>query len=444
MKRRKFFLALFLALTTAALASNIWYVDGVNGNNTNDCRTRQTACKTIGHAISLASAGDTIGVGPATYKENLTIAMSLKVIGSNAETTIVDGGTVDTVVKILKQNAHVTLSRLIIRGGVQSDQNYGGGGGVTNYGTVMIDNCIIRENTGNAGGGVGNSGTAWISNTIITGNNGGETGGGIWNYGKLTISHSSVSGNSVTAEYCGVIGAHCSGGGIHNEGSLTINDSDVSANIVRPRKVVGDGGGIFSADFGATPPTLTINRSTISNNVATGSGGGIFAGYLTTMTINDSTINGNGGGGGIETEATAAINNSTITGNGGGILNFDGTTTLQNSIVANNSGENCNGTILSNGYNLSSDGTCNFSRLGDLNNTDPKLGPLQNNGGPTQTQALLTGSPAIDAGNPNGCTDGNGHLLKTDQRGAPRPDKEDTGGCDMGAYEFQNPSSTTP
>ena len=366
--------------------------------------------------------------------------MSLKVIGSNAETTIVDGGTVDTVVKILKQNAHVTLSRLIIRGGVQSDQNYGGGGGVTNYGTVMIDNCIIRENTGNAGGGVGNSGTAWISNTIITGNNGGETGGGIWNYGKLTISHSSVSGNSVTAEYCGVIGAHCSGGGIHNEGSLTINDSDVSANIVRPGKVVGDGGGIFSADFGATPPTLTINRSTISNNVATGSGGGIFAGYLTTMTINDSTINGNGGGGGIATEATAAINNSTITGNGGGILNFDGTTTLQNSIVANNSAENCNGTILSNGYNLSSDGTCNFSSLGDLNNTDPKLGPLQNNGGPTQTQALLTGSPAIDAGNPNGCTDGNGHLLKTDQRGAPRPDKEDTGGCDMGAYEFQNPS----
>lgn len=66
------------------------------------------------------------------------------------------------------------------------------------------------------------------------------------------------------------------------------------------------------------------------------------------------------------------------------------------------------------------------------------LRPLQNNGGPTQTQALLTGSPAIDAGNPNGCTDGNGNLIKVDQRGAPRPDKEDLGiGCDMGAYERQ-------
>jgi hypothetical protein len=51
---------------------------------------------------------------------------------------------------------------------------------------------------------------------------------------------------------------------------------------------------------------------------------------------------------------------------------------------------------------------------------------------------LLSGSPAIDAGNPNGCTDGNGNLLKTDQRGMPRPDKEDTGGCDMGAYERQS------
>ena len=67
------------------------------------------------------------------------------------------------------------------------------------------------------------------------------------------------------------------------------------------------------------------------------------------------------------------------------------------------------------------------------------LGSLQNNGGPTQTMALPSGSPAVDAGNPNGCTDGLGHLLKTDQRGAPRPDRpEDTGGCDIGAFEKQS------
>jgi hypothetical protein len=87
---------------------------------------------------------------------------------------------------------------------------------------------------------------------------------------------------------------------------------------------------------------------------------------------------------------------------------------------------------------MSSDGTCNFHNSGDRNNTNPMLGPLQNNGGPTQTMALPSGSPAIDAGNPIGCTDNTGHLLTTDQRGFPRPDNEDTGGCDMGAYESQS------
>ena len=121
---------------------------------------------------------------------------------------------------------------------------------------------------------------------------------------------------------------------------------------------------------------------------------------------------------------------------------------LQNSILAHNlvkvvffhvtsTPENCYGSMTSKGYDMSSDGTCNFSSSGDWNNTDPLLGSLQPNGGPTQTQALLPGSPAIDAGNPSGCTDGLGHLLKTDQRGLPRPNTEDKSGCDMGAYEKQ-------
>jgi hypothetical protein len=93
--------------------------------------------------------------------------------------------------------------------------------------------------------------------------------------------------------------------------------------------------------------------------------------------------------------------------------------------------------MTSKGYNLSSDETCHFHKTGDVNNVDPKLGTLGNYGGLTQTLPLLSGSPAIDAGNPNGCTDGQGHLLKTDERGKPRPDKEDKSGCDMGAYERQ-------
>ncbi len=111
--------------------------------------------------------------------------------------------------------------------------------------------------------------------------------------------------------------------------------------------------------------------------------------------------------------------------------------TLQNSIVAKDS-PNCYGTMTSNGYNLSSDNTCNFDNIGDQNNTDSKLGMLGYYGGPTQTIPLLSGSPAMDAGNPSGCTDGKGKLLTTDQRGLPRPNKPETTGCDMGAYESQN------
>ena len=229
-------------------------------------------------------------------------------------------------------------------------------------------------------------------------------------------------------------GSSSTGAGIYNSGSLAVYNSTVTGNHVSTC-----GGGIGNNG------TLTINNSTIGStflgNSADGSGGGIYNGG--TLTISNATIYGNraiNGGGGIDNLGAALINNSTISKNsahvGGGI---DGPATLQNSIVASNSsGGNCSGTIVSNGYNLSSDHTCNFNKIGDLNNTDPLLGPLQNNGGPTQTRALLPGSPAIDAGNPTGCTDGHGHLLKTDQRGQPRPDKEDTGGCDMGAYEKQS------
>ena len=193
-----------------------------------------------------------------------------------------------------------------------------------------------------------------------------------------------------------------------------------------------------------------ISRSTINGNSAN-AGGGI-DNNSGTLTISDSTFYGNSAnfnrgnafGGGIVSGA-ATISNSTFGGNsaqgslgsfGGGIY---GDVTLQNSIVAHSpAGGNCAGQITSHGYNLSSDGTCNFNAHGDLNNHDPLLGPLQNNGGPTHTMALLPGSPAIDGGNPSGCTDGQGHLLKTDQRGAPRPDREDKVGCDIGAFERQS------
>jgi len=338
-------LALVLALAPAALASNTWYVDGVNGSDNNDCKSPQTACKTIGHAISLASSGDTIMVARAIYTENLTISISLKIIGSGAKTTIIDGGQKGSVVTI-SSNAQVRLAKVTIQDGASSSY--------------------------------------W--------------GGGIFNVGTLTISNSTISGNSASVD----------GGGILNDGTLTVNKSTISGNTG------GYGGGIHNAGG-----TVTVNNSTLSGNSAGASGGGIC--NIGTLTISSSTVSGNGG--------FVA----------GGIYNYPGdVAALQNSIVANNSGGNCNGTMTSNGYNLSDDNTCSFTGPGDMNNTKPKLGKFGSHGGPTQTIPLLKNSPAIDAGNPNGCTDGNGNLLKTDQRGKPRPDKEDTSGCDIGAYERQS------
>jgi hypothetical protein len=395
MKSRKLIcvaaLTLFAVVPTA-LASTTWYVDGANGSDSNNCKTRLHACKTIGHAISLAHSGDSIMVAAAIYKENLSIGISLKIVGSGAKTTILDGGGVGTVVTISKKYAHVTLSRVTIRNGLARF-----GGGIHNSGTVAISNSTVS----------GNSAKADYS----------AAGGGINNEGTLTINDSTVSSNKVTANFAG-------GGGINNSGTVTISNSTVSGNSVAAFRS-GCGGGICNGG------TLTISKSTISGN------NGLGIDNHGTATVNNSTLSGNIGSG-IANGGTTTINNSTLSGNIGDIVNVSGTATLQNSIVANSTyGGNCSGTMTSNGYNLSSDNTCNFNNTGDLNNTDPKLGQLGNHGGPTQTLPLLSGSPAIDAGNPNGCTDGNGHLLKTDQRGKPRPDKEDTGGCDMGAYERQ-------
>src|SRR6266566_7135035 len=91
-------MALFLAPT--AVASSTWYVNGVSGSNSNTCTSPTAACKTIKHAISIASSGDSIMVAAATYTENLTIGISLSIIGSGASTTIVDGGGMNTVVTI--------------------------------------------------------------------------------------------------------------------------------------------------------------------------------------------------------------------------------------------------------------------------------------------------------------------------------------------------------
>jgi len=116
--------ASFLTLGPIALASTTWYVDGVRGSDSHNCNSPTSACKTIGHAISLASSGDTIMVAPAIYKEFLTIGISLKVRGASARTTIIDDGGYG-VLTIPTTNPNVTLSNLTIRNGSLGISNNG-------------------------------------------------------------------------------------------------------------------------------------------------------------------------------------------------------------------------------------------------------------------------------------------------------------------------------
>lgn len=161
----------------------------------------------------------------------------------------------------------------------------------------------------------------------------------------------------------------------------------------------------------------TLTNVTISGNTSAGNGGGIFNGVTgSTTTVTSTTI----------VENTAD--------DGGGIGSFTGTVTVGNTIVANNSSPNCNtiAAVDSMGHNLESDDTCDFDQSSDLINTDPFLGPLQDNDGLTRTHALLPGSPAIDAGTNDGCP-------STDQRSVPRPvdgNLDDRAICDIGAYEY--------
>ena len=245
-----------------------------------------------------------------------------------------------------------------------------------------------------------NSGTVTLNSLKIT-NGSALNGGGIFNSSgaTLTITNSTLSGNSAQ-----------SGSGIYNLGLLTVTNSTLSGNAA-----VTNGGGIYNDSN-----TLTVTNSTFSGNSAAGSGGGIY----------------NNGG-------TLAITNSTFSGNsavtsGGGIYNNGGALNYANTIIANSTfGGDCagTGTIGTNINNLVEDVTSNCGAA--INGVYPNLGPLADNGGPTQTFALLANSPAIDAGDDATCAAA--PVSNLDQRGTARPTIPNGSGgahCDIGAYEY--------
>src|SRR5208337_2094148 len=228
-------------------------------------------------------------------------------------------------------------------------------------------------------------------------------GGGIFNAGTLTVNNSTFTDNYAY-----------DGGGISNYGTLTVNNSTFTDNSSH-----GGGGGIFN-----DPGTLTVNNSTFTNNSAPdgtdqGYGGGICNQGGSALNITNSTFTDNSafGGGGISSNGgTGMVTNCTISGNtsqySGGIWGENGphgygTLTLNNTIVAGNTGYDISDYIQPTSANnlIGNDaGITNLAHLAPSNligttaDINPMLGSLANNGGPTNTMALLPGSPAIDAG----------------------------------------------
>ena len=297
-----------------------------------------------------------------------------------------------------------------------------------------------------------------ISNGFATGSFPDNAGGGILNeHSTVTVSNCTVVANSASG-----------GGGIYNDGDdlAAIAVMTVLASTIQDNSASGDGGGILNNGTNGGNATLTVSDCTVSGNSATQDGGGIqndgrTSGHAT-LTLITSTLSGNSadeGGGlynnGDNGNTTGKVSACTFSANaantGGDILN-GGVVTVGHALLeigdtilnaggapGGNLVNTASGTVTSRGYNLSSDNASAFlNQSTDQNSTDPKLGPLQDNGGPTFTHALLIGSPAIDAGKRAAIAS---LTQNTDQRGFPRPSAGSvtnaTGGdgSDIGAFE---------
>jgi len=339
-------------------------------------------------ALVDANNGDVINFDPALKGQTIMLTTAELVINKNIT---ISGLGAELLAVSRAQNApafrifHVLSTHTVVMQGLTISNGlaaqFGAGGGILNdASTLSVIGCaVIGNSTDSSGGG--------IADNFLTG-------------GALTIESSTVSGN-----YAGDYG-----GGIENSGTLAINNSTLSGNT-----------GEFTAGAILNSGTLTLSNSTVSGNATELHGGGIW------------------------TSGQCAITNSTLSGNsgmnGGAINNRLGTLEIESTILKRgDSGSNIvndSGTVTSHGYNLSSDdGSGYLIGPGDQVNADPMVGPLQDNGGPTLTHALIPGSPAIDGGDPKFTPPPN-----YDQRGPGFP-RVVNGRMDIGSFELQ--LGTTP
>ena len=332
--------------------------------------TADTGAGSLRQVVAGSTAGDNISftvTGTITLTSGeIALDKDLTISGPGANVLAVSGNNASRVFNVVS-NATVSVSGLSLENGTDAT---GAGGGVHNAGTLTITACTIAS-------------CRAVAATPLSG------GGAIYNEtsGVLVVVNSTVNNNQAT----GGAGDE-SGGGIYNAGgSATISNSTIAANIAQGTN--GFGGGVFNQSG-----SVTLVSSTIALNSAAGAGGGV-ASTNGVFSVTDSIIATNA--------ATSATTNA----------------------------PDAIGDYVSGGFNLIGDGDESASFAEGVNDDqvgsagfllDPLLGPLQDNGGPTFTLALLPGSPAINTGT---CDE-----PSTDQRGDPRPIGP---ACDIGPFELQ-------
>lgn len=337
----------------------------------------------------------------------------IAIIGAGRSLTVIDGNLIDGVLRIDPGRSAAIASLTVRNGSTQAGQP--GGGAILNHGSILVLDCVVEDNaTNGSGGGIYSDSVLNIVSSTIAGNTTQSNGGGIYSSGTLAVSDSSIRSNLATS-------SSSQGGGLYLSGPAKIRSSTISLNLA------ATGGGVLTLD------ELTVVNSTLSYNRANTSGAGLFNFghtflYSTTIVGNDADYDGDffGNGGGVYADTT-----------GGHRLVAVNTLIASNTLRTTTTYNDCNGVVETYGFNrIGEPSGCTYTGNGAAAVglvTRATLGPLTGNGGPTQTNALLAGSQAIDSTTPQGCIDDTGALLTADQRGAARVAGAR---CDVGAFEY--------
>ncbi|MFA6474780.1 MAG: immunoglobulin-like domain-containing protein [Patescibacteria group bacterium] len=412
------------ALTQASTYTVTKTTDTADGTcDVGDCSLREAVI-----AANANAAADTIVLGSNTYTLSITNVSDDEDVAATGDLDLTDANGVtmqgngysNTIIsatglgdRVLEIAANATVINVTLSGGNLNVPDSGivqGGGVFISSGTVSFSDCKVSNNSITSytaaanGGGVylSSPATVTMTNCIISGNSvlnpdgAGmvASGGGIFvdSSSTLRLSAVTVSGNTAN-------GTNAYGGGLGvNGGSVTITNATISGNAVTAKVVNAGGGAIYAAESA----TIETAFSTITNNTVSGgsdaSGGGIYSANSTALNIRNSIVAGNSA------------------------------TTIGSNCYTNS------GDITSFGYNIADGTSCSsFFATGDAISTDPLLVALADNGGPVQTHAISSSSPAKDVIPAVRCTDYTLAAVTTDARGVPRPDHTS---CDIGAYEL--------